>query len=257
MNVLVLGCGPAGLMAAHAAATAGAEVRIVSKKEKSFIGGAQYLHLPIPGVNEVEPEDFINVRKIGTQEDYALKIYGDPDRRTSWDDYEHGDVIGAWDLRRTYDILWNLHCDRIVDLKINPGWVKTALTAYDLVVSTIPAPALCQETGAHVFKKQKVLIDLKLLPENNVIIWNGDPKESWYRASRVFNVTGGYEYPLGSVLPGAHVARKPLFTNCDCFPAVLRAGRYGAWNKKLLTHDAYTSVMENLIGQTIDRASRI
>lgn len=251
-KVLVLGCGPAGLMAAHAAAMYGAEVRILSRKQKSVIGGAQFLHLPMPGINRPRPETFITIRKVGTREGYAQKVYGDPNRHTSWNEHHENHMLPAWDLRATYDLLWEVNEDRIQDGALDPAWLRDIISGgvYDLIVSTIPAPAICQrqhDQKPHVFKKQKVLIDMDTMPpEDNVILWNGLMEDRWYRCSRVFGTTGGYEYPLGSIVHNAHVARKPLFTDCDCFPEVLRAGRYGAWDKKLLTHHAFTAVTDRL-----------
>src|SRR5678809_864059 len=55
VRVLILGCGPSGLIAAHAAYNRGADFIVVSKARKSFMNGAQYLHAPIPGVSIKEP----------------------------------------------------------------------------------------------------------------------------------------------------------------------------------------------------------
>jgi len=54
MRIAVLGCGPAGLMSAHAAMVATeseADLAIFSTKRKSPLYGAQYLHQPIPFVS--------------------------------------------------------------------------------------------------------------------------------------------------------------------------------------------------------------
>ena len=59
MNVAVLGCGPAGLIAAWAAEQAGADVQIYSKKVQSIIPGSQYLHGPIPGVSSPYAEGVV------------------------------------------------------------------------------------------------------------------------------------------------------------------------------------------------------
>src|SRR3546814_7896241 len=55
VKVLILGCGPAGLIAAHAAKRMDADFIVMSKARKSFMNGAQYLHAPIPGVSLAEP----------------------------------------------------------------------------------------------------------------------------------------------------------------------------------------------------------
>ena len=40
--------------------------------------------------------------------------------------------------------------------------------------------------------------------------------------------------------------RKPIATNCDCFPNVIRAGRFGTWKKGVLTHDAMFNTLREL-----------
>src|SRR4051794_14558085 len=104
MRIAVLGCGPAGLMAAHAAKVCGADVDIFSRKRKSELFGCQYLHAPIPGMTDVAP---VTVRYMlnGDIEGYRRKVYGD-----TWDgEVSPEDLLGnhdAWDIRRTYDNLW-------------------------------------------------------------------------------------------------------------------------------------------------------
>ena len=241
-NVLVLGAGPAGLMAAEAAQQVGARVRIASRIEPSVIGGAQYLHEPILGINSPVPDGFIRIKKVGTAEGYARKVYDDPTAPTSWRKYTNGQELPAWDLRRTYEQLRERWLPSVWAIDLNAETLQDLEEdgAYDIVISSVPRPVLCRDRALHTFTKQKVLIDMDSpVDGENVIIWNGDPEVPWYRASKIFEVTGGYEYPLGAVLAGAHVARKPLRTTCDCWPEVLRVGRYGIWDKNVLTHDAY------------------
>jgi hypothetical protein len=41
--------------------------------------------------------------------------------------------------------------------------------------------------------------------------------------------------------------RKPLETDCTCWPKVVRAGRFGQWRKGVLTHHAYEMAMQVLM----------
>ena len=74
-KVVVLGCGPAGLIAAHAAAMQGADIRIMSKPRKSFMNGAQYLHKHINGTPYSDPFQ-VSYEMLGSPEQYRLKVYG-------------------------------------------------------------------------------------------------------------------------------------------------------------------------------------
>lgn len=61
MNIAILGCGPSGLVAAHAAMqiNINKRVSVFSRNLRSPIYGAQYLHQPIPGTfagQSIEPE---------------------------------------------------------------------------------------------------------------------------------------------------------------------------------------------------------
>jgi hypothetical protein len=243
LRVTVLGCGPAGLIAAHSAISLGAEVRILSKKEKSFIGGAQYLHEPIPGISSLYPDGEIKIEMWGDEKGYALKVYGDPNHQTSWKNYHHGEHRPAWDLRKTYDVLWERYEHLVTDIMITEELLKEQVAkSTDFIISSIPAKGLCTKIGAgHHFHKRKVLISQEsAADEDNLIIWNGEADLPWSRWSRIFGVNGGYEYPLGSIVAGARAISKPLSTNCNCYPGMLRVGRYGRWNKEGLTHEAFS-----------------
>src|SRR5215470_19138644 len=98
MKVAVLGCGPAGLMAAYACTVEGLTPHIYSKPNKSIIIGAQYLHLPIPNITLPEPEVEIKYVKVGTPEGYARKVYGNEAAPTSWDRFSEG-LHKGWGLR--------------------------------------------------------------------------------------------------------------------------------------------------------------
>ena len=56
MYVIVIGCGPAGLAAVHAAHTLGAKVRIMAPKQKTPQLGPITLHRAIPEINTGPPD---------------------------------------------------------------------------------------------------------------------------------------------------------------------------------------------------------
>jgi hypothetical protein len=261
-RVAVLGCGPSGLLAAHAASLREHEVDVLSKKKKSEISGAQYLHAPIPGIHELEfaPARMRYVLQ-GTVEGYATKVYGkelagkfatSPESLTR----EHD----AWNLAETYDLLWQWYSDLVFETDLTRIVLGDLMDTgvYDLVLSTVPANVLCQR--GHFFTGITIMAgEFSVgLPDNHVIC-NGEVFPSWYRASNVFGHQWA-EWSEESRTPSGNVMRrppiplrsiiKPLETNCDCWitgderTRMVRLGRYGKWHKKELTHHAFEEALD-------------
>lgn len=255
-DVVVLGCGPAGLLAAHAAQSVGMEVVIVSKKVRSHLQGAQFLHQFIPGLTPPQPDAVIDVRKVGTKEGYATKVYGDPSAPVSWDNYDG--PTPAWNLLYAYDQLWETWKDRILDKPVDEDIMEWA-AEYTHVISSVPLPVLTkawhgqQEESLSdpvgtmpVFEYQDVHIStgLKVMLAPQVVLYNGQPEDEWYRASRLFG-WGSMEFPMEK--QDTKLVRKPLISHGtdEVYPWVQRVGRYGRWEKPVLAHHAYTAVMEH------------
>jgi hypothetical protein len=251
MKVVVLGCGPAGLLAAQGAADAGADVTIYSKRVPSFIAGAQFIHVSIPGI-KVQPAP-VTIQKRGTAEGYAKKVYGEPSKVTSFSTWEDGETIAAWPMREVYDILWRRWRAKIVDGDIDSDrldWIEKG--ASDMLVSTIPAPVLCR--GGHIFETQEVDISTTGLAHNkNVITYNGNANCRWFRSSFLFGMAS-VEYGIHPTHQSAPKAapmktkriRKPQWTDCDCRDQWRRVGRYGKWQRGVLAHSAYEEVFDVL-----------
>lgn len=243
MRLLILGCGPAGLIAAHAAYGRGVDFVVVSKARKSFMNGAQYLHAPIPGVSLADPFE-INYELSGDVAGYRDKVYG-PDSKV---EVSPESLLGrhlAWDIREAYDALWGLYGSDVHDVEITPTVLSTLIKSWkpDEIISTIPAHILCHD-GRHKFESEQVWATNELecqLPDNTVLC-NGDPGSDWYRASKILGFTNTEwphdKYPLtynGQIWR----VTKPIKTSCRCFPQVHRMGRYGKWTKGVLSHEAW------------------
>lgn len=236
------------MLAAHAAARTGFDPVIFSvSAEKSEMPGAIYLHEPILGVCDAEPDSSIKVRKLGTAEGYAFKIYGNSAAVTSWSAYEDEESRPAWSMKRAYDGLWQLYSDRIVPMEVNPDKVEELEAEFPFVISTIPGPILCTE--GHDFPAVPIFINAGVqgTKMDNTIIYNGRENVSWYRASYLFGHVG-FEFGAGTHdLPdGCVEGKKPLGTNCDCFPDVMRAGRFGKWGRGVLVHHVFKEVQAGL-----------
>lgn len=253
MKVAVLGCGPAGLIAAHAVRMAGHKLVIISRKRKSPLFGAQYLHAPVPGVTHQDDYREVRYQLNGTPEMYRRKVYG-----KSWDGTVSPEDLlethKAWDIRETYDRLWAMYADRILDAEVEPAGVRSLVQSpsFDMVVNTIPLDQLCHQ--GHVFRSTEVVAagdapaygikvsDIYKCPEDTVRC-NGQGHPSWYRMSNIFGHTT-VEWPtdVEVPVPTASKVTKPTSHNCDCWPNILKVGRYGSWTKGVLSHEAYDVV---------------
>lgn len=258
-RVVVLGCGPAGLIAAHAAEwQLGAEVKILSVKRPSPIFGCQYLHEDIPGIPTRGPE-MVNYQLHGTAEQYRQKVYGSLTPPVSPQQYE-GDHY-AWDIRRAYRQLWERYEEKIVDVRFTPEGIVPMLSDFmpDVCVSSLPAPVLCQAGDRHTFTSvkcwaigdapdQKVDEVIQCPPPFTVVCNGVVGGASWYRACNVFGYST-IEWPGHKRKPpieGVVEFNKPLSTDCNCLPSVLRVGRYGRWQKGVLSHEAYGATVRKV-----------
>jgi hypothetical protein len=255
-RVAVLGCGPAGMFAAHALAEKGHDVAIYSRRRRSDLFGCQYLHAPIPGLSNEDESRAVKYELVGTPDGYRTKVYGASDVKTSVETL--GTDHTAWDIRSAYLAAWTKYCHLITDVPdLGPQQLVSLGSANDWVVSSIPANRLCY--GEHEFRSQEIYA-IGDAPERGVecpvdvagdehIICDGTRDRGWYRQAKVF----GYrtvEWPGGKRPPYANVAKvnKPTSNNCDCFLeegkplnsfGVLKVGRYGTWDKRVLSHQAY------------------
>lgn len=259
MKIAILGCGPAGLLAAHAAALDGHhEINIFSRKVKTEFNGAIYMHRSIPGLTSEQPDDEIHVFKRGEARTYAQKVYGDPEHPVSWSRIEEG-VQPIWYMQRAYDELWDNWEVDIRDRELGRFALGDLTYTYDLVVNTIPRNVFCMGSR-HVFESQSIMI--ARMPQRkadeasvNVMIYNGTDVEPWYRFSDI-NGLPGYEFshrsaPEALTLPyGAEVVHgyKPTYTNCTCWehPRLMHLGRFGEWDKQVLSHHAFEKMQARL-----------
>lgn len=248
-KIAILGCGPSGLLAAHAAIRNNHNPIIYSKKVRSEFGGAQYLHEPIAGITEHDPDMMIRFIKIGSKEGYARKVYGSSGVDVSWTKFDEA-VVPAWSMRTAYDMLWNRYSDLIVDREIAPEDVYDVQKEHDLTINTIPLRSICLDPIEHSFSSQAVILtpDAKI-EARDVIVYNGQDTEPWYRTSNIGG-TQWTEYSANSrsypIVGERHYGMKPVDNDCHCHIGVLRIGRFGAWRRGILAHNAYNDAMEYL-----------
>lgn len=246
LKVAILGCGPAGLLAAHAAMLHGHDYAIFSRPVASQLRGAQYLHESVPDLHLPGPRA-IYIFKYGDEAGYAKKLYNDPNKETSFGKMKSGPHLG-WSLQCTYELLWARHEDRIVPSEIRAEDISWYEKRYNFILSTIPQKFLCQNP-AHEFtyvteyvRSGRLFLGERDVPANH-IVYNGLPNYQWHRAS---NLDGALEYEFAQPVPGADKVMKPQWTDCDCNPGVHRLGRYGKWQRDELVTDAFNEAYELL-----------
>jgi len=264
-NVYVLGAGPAGLLAAHAAMSLGYNVRVLTRHSngepiKSELYGCQYLHARIPYLNMPQTGEPVRYQLDGPVEEYRQKVYG-----TNWtgdvspDEYGPETEHPAWDIRVVYDYLWDLYEELIYPCNLNRS-IMTPLFGDFRVVSSIPAESVCRRPEDHKFVSQKVWAmgsrdinegqyRMPYVAPDMTVQCNGHNHTGWYRAATVFGYST-VEWPGARKPPidGVAAVSKPLSTDCDCWlnEGMVRVGRYGQWKKGVLVHTAYYDTVKAL-----------
>lgn len=248
-KVAVLGCGPAGLLVAHAVEQCGHEPVIFSEKKKSVIPGSQYLHEPIPGITDMYPENTVQYVRMGTARGYAEKVYGDPHRNTGWENYFN--MYPSWNVIKAYEKLWFRYGDTVNGQTLLPEHVGQLLRNFELVISTVPQPNICEFDGEHEFKGSRYWI--KTMPTqpmdrgHDIVIYNGMPDDPWYRWSILGDVCS-IEYasppPSAPSAEGWLSGYKAVSNDCDCHPGLVRAGRWAEWRHGVLLHHAYHKALQ-------------
>ena len=252
MKVAVIGCGPSGLAAAHAAAGLTDDIQIFAPTKQTPQRGPIMLHRPIPGINTEQPDGYVRQIVIGGSIlEYRLKLYGDVNIAINGDILEEG--FHTWEIPEAYQRMWNLYHERIVDGLLTPTDVDALDTEFDLVVSTASARSLCHRPDhgeraddSHSFRSMPIdLLPWYSYPDQppNTVIYNSYEHIPWVRSSRIFGAEVT-EYKPGEA-PREHFAAviriyKPLSTDCNCHPTVLRTGRFGKWhNETWIDHAFY------------------
>lgn len=250
--VTILGSGPAGLLAAFAAEQKGCEVKIVSDGKPSNVAGAQYLHVPIPGLTDGVRPSMITYTKVGDMDGYAQKAYGEPGAQVSWETFVVGDYP-SWNLRRFYEQLWDRYQNRVEARHLEPNDIDE-ICQWDRgpVFSSIPLHTICKDKIAHEFRGQKVAFtEEELVKVPMMQVYSGRPTDPWYRTACLFDYCSA-EYAIHDGMD-AHVpwdlvvydGIKPVANSCNCYthyPNFAKIGRFGQWRRGILTNHAYEEV---------------
>lgn len=244
-DVAIIGCGPAGLLAAHAVEQAGGHPVIYSKQASpSPTARGVFLHRAIPELTREQHDAMISIVGLGSSRGYANKVYGDPDAPTSFNTYTNRYVEG-WALAPVYQALWDRYGERVVEVEISATGARQLVELYDIVINTAPASALCQLPGRHAFPRRRIWVrpGCPAGMTEQTVLYNGDPAFPWYRSHRLFGVEAT-EYSWWQAT--AREGMKVMPTTCDCQPKIVRAGRWGRWEPGVLLHHAYEEAQRAL-----------
>jgi hypothetical protein len=258
----VIGSGPTGLVVAHAIEMSGVprdSIDIFSHGERSNLYGAQFLHGMIPGLL-LDPF-LINIETEGTMLQYREKVY------ETYRDFplvpleDFGGKHVGWDIRQTYNLLWEKYKSRIVPMSFEPGFAFTNAydvlrKSYDHTFSTMPMRPFCLAPD-HAWNTETVYAvgdapgqQCPIRAPFNTVRYNGTDSSSWYRMANILDhctvewpAFGKHKKPP---VTGVVRVSKPLSTNCSCWPELTRVGRYGEWKKGVLVNHAYERTMTTL-----------
>lgn len=257
MSIAVLGAGPSGLFAAHAAHQCGYDVEIFDKSPNMSRrnSGVFFIHddcdLLLDSVS-------IKQTVLGcygkTSEEvaelYGKKVYGRPIAKTSVMDVLKNPVITGYNSGQALNRLWDMYGNKVIVKEINPIEVLDLLDSYEKVVSTIPAYILYPNNQ---YDHGESWIRIGKSPENEAFLfYDINPNQIWYRCSAMFGVfvqefrhgyipdmTDGYEYRKVIKVIGDGIQSD--------IPNLFLVGRYGAWDKKCLTHNVYEKTLDWLL----------
>lgn len=256
--IAVLGAGPAGLLAAHAVGLAGHPVVIFSTGGKSRLGGAQFMHVPIPELTGSEPDATVRYMVHGNAHTYQHKGYGSGKQPSfvSFGNVHDGMEQKAWNLQRAYEALWMVFGDNVNETKVDRQWLLDNHEDFRLIINSVPRPIFCADPS-HQFYSQQVIIDPHppAWLEDMTVLYDGTNDHSWYRASSLWG-HGGTEWGLQRYdtvpydVPDAVAVRKPLEHSCKCSVTepdnIIRVGRFGKWEKGVLVHDGFHTTIRQL-----------
>lgn len=257
-DVLVLGSGASGLLAAWGVINAGHKVTIFTKEAKrpSMPPGVFVLHdpcrLPLQSVN-VQILITGGRETFGQADAYRKKVYGDKEGDMPVSIPDDNGFETVWDGQQALGMLWDI-LEPFVEEREVRDWssVEDLAHGYTYVINTIPLPVLLPAGNLRSFPAH-VWIGTASRHEA-YIMYNTNPSVKWYRASTVFGRFSLEFVPdwepekapdsrIGDWLVADKVVSAP--SDLSKLPEnVLLTGRYGAWDKSKMAHDAFWDAMQ-------------
>lgn len=259
--VVILGAGPSGMMAAHAASQCGYEVKIYDKDPnfQSKTSGLFYLHdscsllidcktisQTILGAYRLTDEEIIR--------QYGEKVYGKNIEGLSILDAKQHGVILAYNAQQAIERLWDLygHLVSKYDVKSLLQVEKDLAPECGMkIISTIPVNFLFPNIDCQY---ETAWCRMAEAPKDDAFIFYSiSPNHLWYRASAMFGIFV-QEFPSSAPIVLRSDESREGYTifgiqkvigkvKLPKSKKVLFAGRYGAWDKTQLVHNVYERVI--------------
>lgn len=236
MIVAILGTDPDALIAADTAVIAGHAVMLYGPRPRpDRTSPAEYLTSPVPGVNV---KGIALARHlVGTVADWRRKVYDrDAESPAVLAERVDGPPLIAWPLKNIYRVLCSTYGNLIVGPVPTPLVPWLAFNKADVVMSSLPAPQLCVADHGFISASSWQSTEFpvgqwwpQLRPP--YVIHNGIASPSWHTATSLDDDEMVVEWPDARKPPISNLAKvvRPIRTNCDCAPDVVRLGRLAQW----------------------------
>lgn len=256
-QIVILGAGPSGLMAAHAVAQRGYRPRLLDVhpiKPDGQTAGVFYLHAPCD--LEIMCE-FVSVSSVGgSAETYCRKVYGDSATAIYTSFPTQSKIELVYDGMGAMGLLWDRYepyIERTRPLNWEDVVGPIALDS-DLVINTIPLDLL---TGMRMPFARTWVYTVDQGGDEAFVHYDGRPEVPWYRISNIFGrmtteFVPGIDPRSMIVNTGIGKLRnvRKVINAPDLIPSttanVFLTGRYGSWDKHCLTHNVYERVHKRL-----------
>lgn len=246
---------------AHAAEAAGiprSEIIFFSHGNPSPLYGAQFLHGEIPGLH-LGPFT-IEIHLAGTMPEYQEKVYETYRDGPNVPPEEFAQPRLGWDIREAYQILWDRYERLIVphvftkqDFAWNIGELRDNCR---YIFTTMPMRQFCMNED-HRWNSEGIYAigdgpehKCMIRAPKNSVWYNGLKTPGWYRKANIHgHCTVEWPAHSGRQKPpfsGVVRVEKPLDTDCDYWPDLVRIGRYAEFKKGVLVHDAYERTLKTL-----------
>jgi len=257
MKVAIIGAGPSGLMAAWATVNLGHSVTLFDKNPEVATKnhGVFYLHEDC-GLNVREQQTFTSHlprhwSEARARVTYAEKVYGNPEQPVSF----HRGLERVYHAGDAVTQLKTLFRENICEREFTElGKVLDLGAFYDRVIVTIPARVLLKGD----FQSRPILVRHRPVPMSNFgYVWYNAGEQDWTRVSQVFETQATEKLVPPEVSlwrffksQGYVQVHKVITADRKLWEGVpeqvLWTGRYGAWDKSMLTHTVYTDILGRL-----------
>lgn len=261
-KIAILGAGPSGLFAAHACAQYGHSITIFDKNPSSTRqnAGVFYIHANCDLLLDEEEIKQIVLGTLGKSEEeiakeYGQKVYKQNIPKVSILEALHRPTIVGYNAVQAINRLWYLYEEFIKITEIK-GFndISLLLNKFDKIISTIPAQILFPNHN-YEFVTAWLSFNQAPLEEQSYVFYSISPTHSWYRMSSIFDsfVTeypGHYYNEIDNF--ESFIKIKKVIKVTPELPKIenlFLVGRYGAWDKSCLSHDAYYRTLDWLKGR--------